>query len=132
MTICVSALDSAGGSRARNLGVTLHARQRYEWVVIARTRTDDTGRVEFARDGSLSPGIYRLVFDTQEYFEDQAAAVLFPEVVLSVIYQGNAQSVSLTLLLSPFSYTTFAVSGAGKQAFGLFPDASPTSRTPEA
>jgi 5-hydroxyisourate hydrolase len=54
-----------------------------------------------------APGVYRLVFDTQAYFESQGVRTFYPHVVVTFeIVDGDAHY-HVPLLLSPYGYTTY-------------------------
>ena len=55
----------------------------------------------------LDAGIYRLTFDTREYFEDQAKSTFYPYV--SVVFEITVAEGHhhVPLLLSPFGYSTY-------------------------
>ncbi len=52
------------------------------------------------------PGIYRLVFNTREYFDREVRASLYPEITIT-FNCGNEAHYHLPLLLSDNSYTTY-------------------------
>lgn len=106
MPISLQVLDSAAGRPVRDLMVTLHARVEDGWVAVEAAHTDDSGRVG-PFGGDQLPALYRLVLDTSEYFADQGADSLFHQVVLSLRCPGNGRPLGVTVLLSPFSYTTY-------------------------
>ncbi|MFB7280839.1 hydroxyisourate hydrolase [Streptomyces hydrogenans] len=107
MSISVRVIDSTNGCPVADLAVTLHAREPGAWPVVARERTDGAGMIASLSGGELPRGAYRLVFETGAYFDERALDSLYPEVIVSLRYQGEPHHLHVPLLLSPFSYTTY-------------------------
>ncbi|GLY67051.1 hydroxyisourate hydrolase [Amycolatopsis taiwanensis] len=93
-------LDTAAGRPAKGIGVRLE----FEGSVLGEARTDDDGRVRDLGPEELTPGVYRLVFDTAGYLGPDG---FFPEVVVSFRIRDGAAHHHVPVLLSPFSYTTY-------------------------
>lgn len=75
---------------------------------VARSRTDEDGRVRDLGPAELAPGTYRLVFDTGGYFAGQGRqAAFFPEVAVTFALDDQARHYHVPLLLSPFAYSTY-------------------------
>ena len=97
-------LDTSIGKPAVGVPVVLYKQHDDYWDVIAANTTDKNGRVtEFAdQNGKLLPGVYKLKFEVQEYFEN----TFFPFVeVVFVVEKGEHYHVPL--LISPFGYSTY-------------------------
>jgi len=75
------------------------------WAEISRSTTDSDGR---CRDlvPELSPGVYRLVFDTGSYLRGKNRRSIYPEIAITFTCTGEAHY-HLPLLLSDNSYTTY-------------------------
>ena len=71
---------------------------------IARAVTDAEGRVKEFSGGKIEPGEYRLMFDTEAYFE---AAVFYPEVSIVFAVREAGAHHHVPLLLAPFGYSTY-------------------------
>jgi 5-hydroxyisourate hydrolase len=106
-------LDTALGVPAAGVGVRLErvagagAGQGSEGE-IARSRTDQDGRVGDLGPAELAPGTYRLVFDTGGYFAHLGQrAAFFPEVAVTFVLADQARHCHVPLLLSPFAYSTY-------------------------
>ena len=75
---------------------------------IARGRTNADGRMGdwAAAGGELKGGIYKLRFETGEYFKQQSLATFYPfvEVYFEMAADGHYH---VPLLLSPWGYSTY-------------------------
>ena len=56
-------------------------------------------------DEPLTPGVYRLTFDTQRYFESLGVEAFYPEVVVVFETHAGETHYHVPLLLGPFGYT---------------------------
>ena len=113
MSLSTHVLDAGTGLPAR--GVTVHLAARLgsagegrPWHDIAQGRTDDDGRVrELASGDELSPGHYRITFDTGPYFAAKGVATFYPEVTIVFEVTDPSLHLHVPLLLSPFAYSTY-------------------------
>jgi 5-hydroxyisourate hydrolase len=75
---------------------------------LGQSVTDADGRARDIGPAALSPGTYRLVFDTGAYFASQGTEpAFFPEVTVTFRVGGEARHHHVPLLLSPFAYSTY-------------------------
>lgn len=106
-------LDVSRGRPASGVEVTLEIAEEEEpqrsWRVVGSGRTDDDGRA-----GTLVPdatemlaGLYRLVFEVDEYFADRGVESFYPRVVVEFDVRDEHQHYHVPLLLSPFGYSTY-------------------------
>eukprot|EP00892_Ulva_mutabilis_P007506 jgi/Ulvmu1/5127/UM021_0144.1 len=97
----VSLLRSEDGSRAQD-GV---------WAVLSKVITNTDGRGQGLSHGiKLSPGLYRVAFDTAKYYADSGIACPFyPQPVVDFIVTQDSveEHFHIPLLISPFSYSTY-------------------------
>lgn len=108
MTITTHVLDTARGRPASGVPVVLEKDQDDEWRVMVKGETDADGRVKnFTTASSLSPGVYRLVFDTGTYFEKAGVKAFYPQVVIMFETAAGEPSYHVPLLLNPFGYSTY-------------------------
>jgi 5-hydroxyisourate hydrolase len=106
MSISTHVLDTARGTPAAGLGVTLHRREpNGDWKEVGTAVTDSDGRIRELTDDELEPGEYRLEFDTRPYFERSGLNAFYPAV--SVIFNLEDSHLHVPLLLSPFGYSTY-------------------------
>ena len=70
--------------------------------------TDNDGRcAQLLLNSELSPGVYRLRFETAAYFAKQNAQSLYPFVEVTFRVRGGESNFHIPLLLSPAGYTTY-------------------------
>ncbi len=75
------------------------------WIEIAAGVTDADGRCrDLARD--VMPGVFRIIFDTGNYWRRTGRASIYPEISITFTCSGEAHY-HLPLLLSDNSYTTY-------------------------
>jgi len=109
MGISTHVLDLATGRPAAALAVTLSRLIEETWSVLYVTATDNNGRVTtlLPESYSLSPGVYRIQFDTSSYFAQRRAACLYPYVEITFEVRDAAEHYHLPLLLTANGYTTY-------------------------
>jgi 5-hydroxyisourate hydrolase len=80
-----------------------------EWRTLGRGVTDADGRVKdlLAVGSQITPGNYRLTFDTGAYFAALNVDGFYPAVTISFTIRDAAQHYHVPLLLSPFGYSTY-------------------------
>ena len=105
MSVSTHVLDAMSGRPAAGVAVTLEHRADDGWMPVTEARTDADGRIADLA-GDLQPGVYRLVFGTEEYLTGRVAEVFYPEVVITVRLPGTGHT-HVPLLLSPFAYSTY-------------------------
>ena len=93
-------LDTVRGEPAAGIVVRLERDDRE----LGRGITDVDGRLGDFGVGALSPGVYRLVFETGDYL---GAGSFFPEVVVTFRADGRRPRYHVPLLLSPHAYSTY-------------------------
>jgi 5-hydroxyisourate hydrolase len=108
--ITTHVLDTSRGCPAVGVPVVLQQRTDGDrWHLVGSGQTDETGRLRdlLAEGTALVPGMYRLIFDTQRYFDAQGLRGFYPHVI--VVFEATPGEVHyhVPLLLSPFSYTTY-------------------------
>ena len=97
-------LDTALGSPAAGVHVTLEAQSGVTWIEVGKGRTNRDGRIAtfVAKEADLAPGLYRLRFDIGSYQDG-----FFPEVIVTFTIANPSQHYHVPLLLSPFGYSTY-------------------------
>ena len=108
--ITTHVLDTARGRPAAGMAVVLELSVgTQEWRTIGYGETDVDGRLRsLVAEGSVvAPGVYRLVFDTHQYFERQGTATFYPHVIVVFTTQPNEAHYHVPLLVGPFGYTTY-------------------------
>ena len=108
--ISTHVLDTARGIPARDLSINLERHENSgQWRVIGSGRTDQDGRCAqlVAADETLTPGTYRLAFDTASYHSAQEVQGFYPIVQVSFLVREGETHYHVPLLLSPYGYTTY-------------------------
>jgi 5-hydroxyisourate hydrolase len=106
--ITTHVLDTATGRPAAGVPVILEIQKARAWRELSRGATDSDGRLRhLLAPGSLVEGIYRLTFETREYFEARKVAAIFPEVNIVFEVKDATEHYHIPLLLSPFGYSTY-------------------------
>ncbi len=103
--ITTHVLDTVLGRPAAGIAVHLERQENAIWSEIAVSVTDADGRCRNLLLQTLS-GIYRIRFETGDYFRNQARTSIYPEVMITFEAHGE-EHYHLPLLLSDNSYTTY-------------------------
>lgn len=101
-------LDTAAGSPARGVAITLELERDGAYSEIGRGHTDDDGRCKtLMGERALEAGTYRISFDTGGYYAGRSADCFFPRVQIEFTVRDAGQHYHVPILLSPFGYTTY-------------------------
>jgi 5-hydroxyisourate hydrolase len=109
-TISTHILDVSRGAPAGGVAVRLEIQNTNEsWTELSHAWTDDDGRVKpfFLVEEQLAEGTYRLVFDTEHYFNEQDVEYFYPQVTIVFKIADAAQHYHVPLLISPYGYSTY-------------------------
>lgn len=101
-------LDTSKGVAVSKVRLTLFNMQHGQWIEMAVSETDNDGRVKdlLRTTTPLTMGMYKLRFDTKDYFEKQQIPTFYPFVEI-VVDITTEQHYHIPLLLSPFGYSTY-------------------------
>ena len=101
-------LDTTRGKPAAGVNTILYAAVENGWNEINRGNTNMDGRVTdlLKSDESLAFGIYKLRFETKEYFEEHRVQTFYPYVEIIFEIQSR-EHYHVPLLLNPFGYSTY-------------------------
>lgn len=111
--ISTHVLDTTAGRPAAGVHVRLEiqtgGRDGEPWKILTQAVTDTDGRVKalLPEGTSLAEAIYRITFDTANYFRAQKQNTFYPEVKVTFFVADAAQHYHVPLLLSPFGYSTY-------------------------
>ena len=108
--ITTHVLDTSRGVPAAGVAVLLEMLEASgAWHPIGRGSTDTDGRLRtLMPDGEpLQVGVYRLTFNTVQYFEELDLPTFYPRVVIEFETAAGERHYHVPLLLSPFGYTTY-------------------------
>jgi 5-hydroxyisourate hydrolase len=109
MHISTHVLDICLGQPARDIAVRLEGRDAGgNWQPVAGGSTDTDGRCPLLEAKQMvTPGIYRLVFDTAAYFAKRNLEALYPSVEITFQVRDGEQHFHIPLLLGAHGYTTY-------------------------
>ena len=101
-------LDTTKGKPAEGVTIILYQGANDEWTELARGTTNSDGRIKdlLSDDSTLQLGIYKMRFETKDYFDKQAVATFYPYVEIVFDIQ-SAEHYHIPLLLNPFGYSTY-------------------------
>lgn len=106
--ITTHVLDTALGRPAAHVPVVLELAVGDGWRVIGAGATDHDGRLKtLTPAGPVTPGTYRIRFDTTAYFTAQRIEGFFPLVEIQFAVKDGAAHYHVPLLLSPYAYSTY-------------------------
>jgi 5-hydroxyisourate hydrolase len=108
--ITTHVLDTVRGCPAAGLRVLLeHLRQDSTWQKVGSGKTDLDGRLRtlMAPDEPLAAGVYRLSFETREYFDRAGVRAFYPSIAITFEAAVGETHYHVPLLLSPFGYSTY-------------------------
>lgn len=107
--ITTHVLDTSKGMPAEGIRISLQKPTGPEqWETITSGITNKDGRIaDFLPAGQvIEPGIYRMLFETKNYFDQHDVKSFYPEV--PVIFEiMDTEHYHIPLLLNPFGYSTY-------------------------
>jgi 5-hydroxyisourate hydrolase len=110
MGVSTHVLDIAQGQPAQDVPVRLERQEAAgRWRLLTSSRTDQHGRCAqlFPENEALTPGVYRLGFDTATYFGARKLDGMYPLVEITFHVRNGEDHFHIPLLLSPNGYTTY-------------------------
>ena len=107
--ITTHVLDTALGSPAQGVPVTLEREDAGGWTLIGKGISNNDGRISdlVPNETEITAGVYRLIFDTSRYFAGQKIQTFYPQVIVVFNIDNPNQHYHVPLLLSPFGYSTY-------------------------
>ena len=101
-------LDTTKGRPAQGVGVALYKQHNQEWHEIAIGITNKDGRIPdlLDKDVALEPGVYKIRFETQEYFDKLGIQTFYPFAEIS-FHITTTDHYHIPLILNPFGYSTY-------------------------
>lgn len=101
-------LDTCKGKPANAVSIILFKQNIEEWIEISKGFTDNDGRILDLLENNivLEHGIYKMKFDTAEYFSRQQIKTFYPFVEIIFTIDSN-EHYHVPLLLNPFGYSTY-------------------------
>jgi len=79
------------------------------WTELNSGTTNEQGRITalYPNDKKLEKGVYRVTFQTGEWFAKQKMASFFPEVPVIFTVDATVPHYHIPLLLSPYGFSTY-------------------------
>jgi len=108
--ISTHVLDTSKGKPAPGVPVRLEFQDSSgKWSLIGSGKTDQDGRCAqlLPENRTLAEGVYRLTFDTANYFATCGVNGLYPAVEILFRVRKSESDFHIPLLLSPNAYTTY-------------------------
>ncbi|HEX7846499.1 MAG TPA: hydroxyisourate hydrolase [Chitinophagaceae bacterium] len=101
-------LDTTKGKPAEGITIILYHGENDEWTEMARGKTNADGRIAdlLKKDALLQYGIYKMRFETKDYFDSHQVATFYPYVEIVFDIASN-EHYHIPLLLNPFGYSTY-------------------------
>ncbi|KAL4642099.1 5-hydroxyisourate hydrolase-like [Arapaima gigas] len=108
--ITTHVLNTAEGIPGSQMPLSLHRLDTSlaVWSLISTGTTDDDGRCPglITRE-AFSPGMYKMRFETGQYWERQGQTCFYPYVEIVFTITDSTSKYHIPLLLSRFSYSTY-------------------------
>ena len=102
-------LDTTAGKPVRGVTIVLYQQQNDgEWKEVSKGITNEDGRIPdlLAKDFVLPFGIYKMKFETKEYFDTQFIPSFYPYI--EIIFEiTTIEHHHIPLIVSPFGYSTY-------------------------
>ncbi|MCL7930387.1 hydroxyisourate hydrolase [Halomonas llamarensis] len=107
--LSVHVLNIQNGQPSPGVEVELERRTDTGWKYLSTETTDNAGRISalYPEDESFEPGVYRVTFETGEWFEARDTATFFPEIPVLFQVENTMQHYHVPMLLSPYGYSTY-------------------------
>jgi len=99
-------LNISTGKPAEGVDAVLFFQENNNWTEIAKSKTNSDGRIKEWLSKEPSAGVYKIRFETKEYFDKNSIATFYPYVEIVFEIKSN-EHYHIPLLLSPFGYSTY-------------------------
>jgi 5-hydroxyisourate hydrolase len=107
MKIVTQVLDSTYGKPAVGVRAHLARANGTGWMTVAEAESNIDGRIEDWDSWQLDRGLYRIVFDSDNYFAGLGGIAAYPEVIVIFRMLDEPQVFQVQVMLAPYSYSTF-------------------------
>jgi 5-hydroxyisourate hydrolase / 2-oxo-4-hydroxy-4-carboxy-5-ureidoimidazoline decarboxylase len=106
--ITTHVLDTSTGIPGKDISIRLQAYKNNSWLTIAQGITNNDGRIPdlLAQERTLQPEMYKMVFDTGNYYKKQKIKTFYP--IVEIIFNTfDTEHYHVPLLVNPFGYSTY-------------------------
>jgi len=108
MSVSTHVLDATTGSPARGMRLALLRLEGERLTQVAGGVTDDDGRCpELSATLRVDAGVYRMRFETGEWFATRGTPTFYPVVEVTFEVVDAAAHHHVPLLMSPFAFSTY-------------------------
>jgi 5-hydroxyisourate hydrolase/2-oxo-4-hydroxy-4-carboxy-5-ureidoimidazoline decarboxylase len=106
--ITTHVLDTSTGKPGKGMLIALKSIVNKQWQTVALGITNADGRISdlLPPGKKLLPGKYKMVFDTEKYFELNGQTGFYPEIKIAFKITDN-NHYHIPLLISPFGFSTY-------------------------
>lgn len=107
--LSVHVLNLENGLPSADVKVTLEAQQNEKWVELNSKSTNENGRITdlYPEGKTLQKGVYKVTFQTGDWFKSKNQRSFFPEVPVVFVIDGTVDHYHIPLLISPYGYSTY-------------------------
>ena len=99
-------LNISTGKPAEGVEAVLFYQANNNWTEIAKSKTNSDGRIQEWLSKEPAAGVYKIRFETKEYFGKNSIATFYPYVEIVFEIKSN-EHYHIPILLSPFGYSTY-------------------------
>ena len=101
-------LDTTKGKPAQGVTIVLFQQHNEGWKQLTLGSTNGDGRIPnlLQKNIILEPGVYKIRFETKEYFDKQGVQTFYPFIEIIFTITGS-EHYHVPLLLNPFGYSTY-------------------------
>lgn len=90
-------LDTSTGRPAAGVFVELYKKRENSWTLWHNTTTNGDGRISFPfTKESMAAGIYKLVFNVEEYYKRTETETIYPHIEVSFLRFFNLQCLAVS------------------------------------
>jgi 5-hydroxyisourate hydrolase len=108
MKVSTHVLNTAAGKTAPNVKVTLVRITGESEEILSVRDTNSDGRCQFDfEEKALPAGIYRVSFETDEYFNKFSIVPFFTNAEFTFRVPGEERNYHIALSMTPFAYSTY-------------------------
>ena len=107
--LSVHVLNLENGLPSSGVQVVLEQQDGKNWTQLNTGITNEQGRIPalYPEGKKLEQGVYRVTFETGDWFKKHDTATFFPEVPVIFSADASVEHYHIPLLLSPYGFSTY-------------------------
>lgn len=107
--LSVHVLNLENGLPSPGVEVILEQQDGKNWTKLNTGVTNEQGRIPalYPEGKKLEQGVYRVTFETGDWFKKHDTATFFPEVPVIFSADASVEHYHIPLLLSPYGFSTY-------------------------